>query len=341
MPNLDKFFEGCEIPPYVWRNAQEDSKIEPAEVAEYSAIEQAVCIWWLSNNKPLYCKIEHLQAGFENLNIEKFFKSMLERHPQMYPSYHDIQLDLPETDQAAPSSDSSAPHNITVEYAEKQISKRERNFLQYLSTVIYKSESVDRLAFETSLDAATLLTIQAIYHDPKRAQWTTQEYIAYHILVTWYASVSHTQTEKLCKLRDVYYGMGYGKEFEMFVANSKFELPKMKKGGNKKQTPVMGVTALSRQNSFSPNSQVSLRPNGENTVGKRILDANGDLNTQNCMNSGEEQLIAFGEATIENVGMGTDTNPRTVTFELSQAQSGASSLTPTSPPLVSSDCVSR
>ena len=50
MPNLNRFFEGCEIPHYVWRNAQEDSKIEPAEMAEYSAIEQAVCIWWLSNN---------------------------------------------------------------------------------------------------------------------------------------------------------------------------------------------------------------------------------------------------------------------------------------------------
>ena len=200
MPNLDKFFDGCKIPPYVWRNAQEDSKIEPAEMAEYSAIEQAVCIWWLHNNKALYWKIEHLQAGFEKLNIAKFFKSMLERHPQMYPSFHDIHLDLPENDQAAPSSDLPVPHNITVEYAEKQISKRERNFLQYLLTLIYKSESVDRLAFETSLDAATLLTIQAIYHDPKRAEWTTQEYIEYHILVTWYASVLHTQTEKLCKL---------------------------------------------------------------------------------------------------------------------------------------------
>ena len=116
----------------------------------------------------------------------------------------------------------------------------------------------------------------------------------------------------------------------------------MKKGGgNKKQTPAMGVAALSRKNSFSPNYQVSLGPNGENTVGKRILDANGDQNAQNCENSGKEQLIAFGEATIENVGMGTDKNPRTVTFELSQAQSGANSLTPTSSPLVSSDCVSR
>ena len=104
----------------------------------------------------------------------------------------------------------------------------------------------------------------------------------------------------------------------------------MKKGGNKKQTPAMGVAALSRQNSFSPN-----------TVGKRILDANWDQNTLNCENSGEEQLIAFGEATIENVGMETDKNPRTVTFELSQAQSGASSMTPTSPPLISSDCLSR
>ena len=91
----------------------------------------------------------------------------------------------------------------------------------------------------------------------------------------------------------------------------------MKKGGgNKNQTPAMGVAALSRQNSFSPNSQVSSGPNGENTVEKRILDANRYQNTQNCMNSGEEQLIAFGEATIENVGMGTDKNPKTVTFEL-------------------------
>ena len=81
------------------------------------------------------------------------------------------------------------PHNITVEYAEKQISKRERNFLQYLSTLVYKSEFVDKLAHTTSLDAATVLTIQAIYHDPKRAEWTTQEYIAYHNFVIWYASV--------------------------------------------------------------------------------------------------------------------------------------------------------
>ena len=42
MPNLDRFFEGCEIPHYVWRNAQKDTKIEPAEMAEYSATEQAV-----------------------------------------------------------------------------------------------------------------------------------------------------------------------------------------------------------------------------------------------------------------------------------------------------------
>ena len=83
------------------------------------------------------------------------------------------------------------------------------------------------------MDAAPLLTIQAIYHDPKRAEWTTQEYIAYHILVTWYASVSHTQTDKLCKLQDVYYDMGYGKDFEMFLADYKFELPRMKKGGIK------------------------------------------------------------------------------------------------------------
>ena len=91
----------------------------------------------------------------------------------------------------------------------------------------------------------------------------------------------------------------------------------------------MGVAALSRQNSFSPNSKVSLGPNGENTVGKRLLDANGDQNAQNCTNSGEEQPIAFGEATIKNVGMGTKKTPRTVTFELSQAKSGTSSSTAT------------
>ena len=75
-------------------------------------------------------------------------------------------------------------------------------------------------------------------------------------------------------------------------------------------------------------------------VGKRILDANGDQNAQNCTNSGEEQLIAFGEATIENVGMGTDKNPRTVTFELSQAKSSTSSSAATPPPLMSNDYLS-
>ena len=119
IPDLNNFFEGCGIPQYVWTNVQKDSKIEPD-----IAIEQAVSIWWLSNNKPLYWKIEQLQAGFENLNIGKFFMAMLERHPQMNPSFHDIQLDLPENGQAAPSSGPPTPCNFTVEYAEKQISKR-------------------------------------------------------------------------------------------------------------------------------------------------------------------------------------------------------------------------
>ena len=127
----------------------------------------------------------------------------------------------------------------------------------------------------------------------------------------------------------------------MILVHSKFELPKMKKGGKTKQTPSMGVSTLSRQNSFSPNSQVSLGPIGENTVGKRILDANGDQTTQNNVNSSEEQLIAFGEATIENVGRGTEKNSRTVTFELSQVP-GNRGLSTTSPPaLISSDNISR
>ena len=100
--------------------------------------------------------------------------------------------------------------------------------------------------------------------------------------------------------------MGYAKDFDMLLADSKFEVPMMKKGGKTKQTPAMGVCALSRQNSFSPNSHVSLGPIGENAVGKRILDATGNQTTQNSVNSGEEQLIAFGDATIENVGMGTE-----------------------------------
>ena len=60
-------------------------------VAEYSAIEQALSTWWISNKaKPLYWKIDQLQAGFEELNIGSFFRNMLERHPQMDPSYHEI-----------------------------------------------------------------------------------------------------------------------------------------------------------------------------------------------------------------------------------------------------------
>ena len=127
----------------------------------------------------------------------------------------------------------------------------------------------------------------------------------------------------------------------MYLADSKFEIPKMKQGCKAKQTPTMGVSALSRQNSFSPSSQVSLGPIGENTVGKRILDANGNQTTQNNVNSSEEQLIAFGEATIENVGMGTEKNSRTVTFELSQVPGNRSLSTTSPPPLISSDNISR
>ena len=59
MPNLNKFFEACGIPQYVWENAQEDSKIEPAEVAEYSATEQAISTWWISVrcNLTVHCSV--------------------------------------------------------------------------------------------------------------------------------------------------------------------------------------------------------------------------------------------------------------------------------------------
>ena len=250
----------------------------------------------------------------------------------MDPSYHEIQLDLPGDSQAGPGSDLPPPHNITVEYAEKQMSSNERHLLHKLSSFTNRPACVDEIAVATSMDASALLNIQAIYHDPKRAEWTTYEYIAYHILITWYAGSSKTQTEKLCKLRDIYYSMGYAKNFDMYLADSKFELPRMKKGGKVKQTPSMGVSVRERQGSFSPISQISSEPNGEN-VEKRILDIDG---SQTKQNSGEE-LIAFGEATVEDIGMGPERNPRTVTFELSQR----SEETASPPPLISSDNASR
>ena len=258
---------------------------------------------------------------------------MLERHPQMDPSYHEIQLDLPGDSQTCSRADLPPPCNITVEYAEKQMSHRERHLLQMLSTFTNRPACVDEIAVATSLDASALLTIQAIYHDPKRAEWTTYEYIAYHILITWYASSSKTQIEKLCKLREIYYAMGYAKNFDMYLADSKFELPKMKKGGKAKQTPTMGVSVMG-------SSQISLGPNGENT-GKRILEADGGQTTQNNANSGEEQLIAFGKATVEDVGMGTERNSKTVTFELSQVPENRGLSTTSPPPLISSDNASR
>ena len=127
----------------------------------------------------------------------------------------------------------------------------------------------------------------------------------------------------------------------MYLANSKFELPKMKKGGKAKQTPSMGVSMLSRQNSFSPSLQISSGPFGENAVGKRFLDTDGGQTTQNNLNSGEEQLITFGEATVEDVGMGTEKNSRTVTFELSQVPENRGVSTTSPPPLISSDNISR
>ena len=220
-----------------------------------------------------------------------------------------------------------------MEYAEKQMSHNERHLLHMLSTFTNRPACVYEIAVATSLDASALLTIQAIYHDPKRAEWTMYEYIAYHILITWYASSSKTQVEKLCKLRKMYYAMGYAKNFDMYLADSKFKLPRMKKGGKAKQTPSMGVSMQERQNSFSPSYQISLGPNGENT-GKRILEAGGGQTTQN---NGEEQLIAFGKATVEDVGMGTEKNSRTVTFELSQVPENRGLSTTSPPPLISSD----
>ena len=68
-------------------------------------------------------------------------------------------------------------------------------------------------------------------------------------------------------------------------------------------------------------------------MGKRTSDIDGNQTNQN---SGEE-LIAFGEATVEDIGMGPERNPRTVTFELSQRLVETAS----PPPLISSDNTSK
>ena len=71
---------------------------------------------------------------------------------------------------------------------------------------------------------------------------------------------------------------------------------------------------------------------------KEFLDIDGgQRNKSNNENSGEEQLIAFGEATVEDIGMGPERNFRTVTFELSQRSEETASL----PPLISSDNASK
>ena len=98
-------------------------------------------------------EIEHLQAGFENLNVGKFFKFMLERHPQMYPSYHDIQLDLSETDQAAPSSDSL------------RICLDPRDLNEALEREPYHTRSVDEIT--AKLQGMTIFTIV----DFKKGYW--------------------------------------------------------------------------------------------------------------------------------------------------------------------------
>ena len=80
---------------------------------------------------------------------------------------------------------------------------------------------------------------------------------------------------------------------------------------------------------------------GENIVGKRISEVDGGQTTQNNVNSDEEQLIAFGIAIVEDVGMGTEKNPRTVTFELSQVPESRGLSTTSPPPLMSSDNILR
>ena len=131
--------------------------------------------------------------------------------------------------------------------------------------------------------------------------------------------------------------MGYAKNFDMYLADSKFELPRIKKGGKAKQTPSMGVSVRERQSSLSPSSQFSSGPNGDN-VGKRALDTDGGQTRKtNNENSGEEQLIAVGEATVEDIGMGPERNSRTVTFELSQRLGDTTS----PPPLISGDNASK
>ena len=152
MPKLDSFFDICGVPQYVWKHAQEDSKIEPAEVAEYSAIEQAIGTWWVSNKtKPLYWIVDQLQAGFEELRIGRFFRELLQRHPRMDPSYHEIQLDLPGSSQASPGYDLPPPRNITVEYAEKQLSFDERHLLHKLSSFTNRPACIDEIAVATSM----------------------------------------------------------------------------------------------------------------------------------------------------------------------------------------------
>ena len=85
----------------------------------------------------------------------------------MDPSYHEIQLDLPGDSPAGPGSDLPPPRNITVEYAEKQMSSNERHLLHKLSSFTNRPACVDEIAVATSMGASALLNIQAIYHDPK------------------------------------------------------------------------------------------------------------------------------------------------------------------------------
>ena len=212
-----------------------------------------------------------------------------------------------------------------------------------LSTFTNRPACVDEIAVATSMGASALLTIQAIYHDPKRAEWTTYEYIAYHILITWYASSSKTQIEKLCKLREIYYAMGMPKILTCIWQIQNLNYPRCRREARQNKHQRWVYLCWEDKILFPQAPKFHRDPMGR-IQEKRILEADGGQTTQNNANSGEEQLIAFGEATVEDVGMGTEgteKNSRTVTFELSQVPENRGLSTTSPPPLISSDNMLR
>ena len=214
---LAQFAKGCGISDYTVSRAAVDNLGNDGE-----CIEQALCRWWMSSNTHPHHKAHKVKLGFDQLDCQVLFGTLLDRYPELDPRGDEAAaavepLPGPSTD---PSYDRDNGKKLDMDShlwreqcfheAEEKLDKGITTLIMNLATLVTNMDDLKDLADSMNLPRRIATLLLTTYKPVMVTMLQLYTSCSYHMLIVWYWSEMGDEFRKLYNLQKIFDFLGLG-----------------------------------------------------------------------------------------------------------------------------------